>query len=124
MFHRQIVVGAAWALPDDYIAAAVAQVLCLCMSLGTVTEDGDGLVFEKGQVGIVVVVNRGWHLCVTPVNDQSDQVSGMACFPENGKHLETRCEMPLKDAIVHRLKSIFGKDGSDFGRKVCQLSQV
>ncbi len=31
------------------------------MSLRTVAEDGDGFALEVGEVGVVVVVNRGGH---------------------------------------------------------------
>ena len=57
----QIVVLAAGALPDDDVAAAVAQVLSLSVTLAAVAEDGNGLALQQGQVGIVVVVNLRGH---------------------------------------------------------------
>src|SRR5262249_16950554 len=54
-------VGAPLALPDDHIAATVAQVLRLGMSLAAVPENGNGLVLEQGKVGVVVVVDGDWH---------------------------------------------------------------
>jgi hypothetical protein len=61
MAHRQIIVGAAFALADDDVTAAVLQVLGLSVSLTAVSQNGNRLVFQKGKVGIVVVVNCDWH---------------------------------------------------------------
>ena len=61
VLHRQVVVRAAGTLADDDLAAAVLEVLGLGVPLRPVAEDGDGLVLEEGEVGVVVVVNRGGH---------------------------------------------------------------
>ncbi len=63
----QFVVRAAWSLTDDHLAAAVAEVLCVGVSLAAVAQNGDRFVLEQRQVGIVFVVNFGGHnscLCV------------------------------------------------------------
>ena len=44
------------------LAAAVAQILGLGVSLRAIAENGDGLAFEDGEIGVVVVVDFGRHL--------------------------------------------------------------
>ena len=61
MADSQLIVGTAWPLSHDDLAAAVLEVLCLGMTLGSITKDGDGLVLEESQVRIVVVVNSCRH---------------------------------------------------------------
>ena len=61
--YSKVVVLATGSLSDNDFATAVAKVLCLRVSLGTVAENCDRLAFENGQVGIVIVVN----LCVHAV---------------------------------------------------------
>ena len=57
----EVVVLAAGPLADDDVDAAVAEVLGLGVALRAVADDGDGLAFEGGEVGVFVVVNGGWH---------------------------------------------------------------
>ena len=59
--HRQVVVRRSFTLPDNDIAAAVAEVLRLGMSLAAVAENGDRLVLQKCQIGVVVVINFRGH---------------------------------------------------------------
>ena len=60
----QVVIRAPLSLPDDHFAAAVAEVLRLGVPLAAVAQDGDRLVLEQRQVGIVFVINFGGHLSV------------------------------------------------------------
>ena len=57
----QIVVGSTGALPDDDIAAAVAQVLRLSMSLASIADNGDCFVLEQREIRVIVVINFGSH---------------------------------------------------------------
>ena len=57
----EVVVLAAGALADDDVDAAVAEVLGLGVALRAVADDGDGLAFEGGEVGVFVVVDGGCH---------------------------------------------------------------
>ena len=44
---------------DDDVVAAIAQVLRLGVSLGTVAKNGDGLAFESGGVRILLIEDCG-----------------------------------------------------------------
>ena len=57
----QVVIRAPFSLADDHLAAAVAEVLRLGVPLAAVAQDGDRLVLEQRQVGVVVVVNFRGH---------------------------------------------------------------
>ena len=58
---REVVVLAAGTLADDDLHAAVAEVLSMGVALRTVTNDGDRLPFECGEIGVFVVVNLCGH---------------------------------------------------------------
>ena len=58
---RLLVIRRTLQLRDDHVAAAVAQVLGLCVSLATVPDDGDRFFFQMRKVSVVVVINLGWH---------------------------------------------------------------
>src|ERR1035437_9120667 len=45
--------------PDDDVVSAVTQVLRLGVSLGPVTENGDGFALEGGRIGIVLIKDCG-----------------------------------------------------------------
>ena len=57
----KVVVGTTRTLSNDNVATAVAKVLCLSMSLASVADDSDRLVFQETQICVVVVVNLGCH---------------------------------------------------------------
>ena len=61
MTDRKIVIGAAGPLADYDVAAAVTEILCLGVSLRTVSEDRNGFVFEPSEIGFGVVVDLCWH---------------------------------------------------------------
>ena len=46
---------------DDDLAAAVLQVERVGVALGAVAEDGQGLVLEDAEVGVLVGVDFGGH---------------------------------------------------------------
>ncbi len=62
---RQIVVRRSRSLTDHDLATAVSQILGLGVTLRTVTKNRNRLAFEMGQVGVVIVINRGSHESVT-----------------------------------------------------------
>ena len=56
-----LVVGRAGQFGNDHVAAAILEVLGVAVSLGTVAQNGNGLVFEQGKVGVFVVVDSRGH---------------------------------------------------------------
>ena len=40
---------------DDYLVSTVTQVLCLRVSLRAVTENSDGLIFQRGRISVVLI---------------------------------------------------------------------
>ena len=55
----------AFAQADDHLDAGFAQVLRVGVALGTVSDDGDLLALDQGQVCIVVVEHVDCHVYVT-----------------------------------------------------------
>ena len=60
-FLGQVEIRRARQFADDHLASAVAEVLRLGVPLGTKAQDGDGLVLQQREVGVVVVVDFGGH---------------------------------------------------------------
>ena len=58
---RQLKICAARTLTYDYIASAVAQILGMRVSLGTIAQNGDRFFFEQRQIGVRVVIDSGRH---------------------------------------------------------------
>ena len=61
MADRQVIVLATWSLANQNLRTAVAQVLCVGMSLGAVTDNSNRFSIKYGRVGVAVVVDLCWH---------------------------------------------------------------
>ena len=61
VLHGLLVIGRAGQLGHDHLAAAVAEVLGVAMSLRAVAQDGDGLVLQQRDIGVFVVVDFCGH---------------------------------------------------------------
>ena len=57
MFLRHFVIPRAWQFGHNDLDAAVAHVLSLRVTLAAVTDNGDSLILQDAQVGILVVVH-------------------------------------------------------------------
>ena len=57
----QIVVRTTGTLADDDGTAAVTQVLSLGVALASVSQNGDRLALEHGQIGVIVVIDLDRH---------------------------------------------------------------
>lgn len=60
VFPGKFIVGTAWALPDYYIYAGVAQVLGMGMPLASITYDRDCLALERTKICVLVIID--FHL--------------------------------------------------------------
>ena len=45
--------------PDNYLEAAVAQVLRLCVSLAAVSDHSNGLILQSGRISVLFVISFG-----------------------------------------------------------------
>ena len=61
VLYGQLVVGTAGTLANDDGTAAVTQVLSLGVALAAVSQNGDRLALEHGQIGVIVVVDLDRH---------------------------------------------------------------
>lgn len=60
VFFGQLVVGAAGALAHDHLDPGIPQVLGMGMALAAVADDGDGLIFQNIEIGILIIIH--FHL--------------------------------------------------------------
>ena len=61
MADSKVIVLATGALSDNHLATAIAQVLCLRVPLGAVSQDCDGLVFENRKISVLFVIDFCSH---------------------------------------------------------------
>ena len=65
-FFRETIVVAVRTLTNNDLAAAVAKVLSVRVTLGTISQNRDYLIFQKRKIRVVVVINCRSH-CDTPI---------------------------------------------------------
>ena len=61
-FFRETIVVGTFALANDDVAAAVAEVLRVRVPLRTVTDNRDRHILQDGKIGVVFIINRSSHL--------------------------------------------------------------
>ncbi len=61
----QLVIGRAGQFGHDNLAAAVAKILRMGVSLRAVAQNGHRLVLQQRNIGVFVVINFGGHFSST-----------------------------------------------------------
>ena len=59
--NRLLVVRRSGQIGDEHVQAVIPQVLGVSVTLRSVSENRDRLVFKKRKISVLVVVNSGWH---------------------------------------------------------------